>query len=272
GETRSLLAGAAHLLLDVVEDLFRGERADLRRVVLRVADLESAHGLDEPLLELGRDLLVDNEPLGRDAALTGVLHARRHGDLHCLVQIRTGQNDEWIAAAQLEDRLLQLRARSRRNAAARSVAAGQRGRGDGGILEDLFHFLAPDQQRLEAAFREAGLAEDLLDRQGALGDVARVLQQADVARHQGGCGESEDLPEREVPGHHRQHRTERLEALLGAARVGLDGFRSEVALGGLGVVAAAARAVLDLGESRPAELDYLKRTEAHTCILALYWV
>src|SRR5207245_2914776 len=84
--SRSLLAGAAHLLLDVVEDLLRGERADLRRIVLRVADLESAHGLDEPLLELGRDLLVHDEPLGCDAALTGVLHARRHRDLHCLVQ------------------------------------------------------------------------------------------------------------------------------------------------------------------------------------------
>src|SRR3989449_3915440 len=164
GEIRSLFAGAAHLLLDVLEDLFRGERTDVRRVVLRVADLEGAHALDESLLELGGDLLVHDEPLGRDAALPGVLHARRHGDLRCLVEIRAGENDERIAAAQLEDRLLELRARSRRDAAARSVAAGQRRRGDTRGLDDLLHPLAPDQQRLEATFRVAGLAEDLLDR------------------------------------------------------------------------------------------------------------
>src|SRR5207245_3109209 len=45
-ETRSLLAGAAHLLLDVVEDLRRGERADLRRAALRVAAPDSPHALD----------------------------------------------------------------------------------------------------------------------------------------------------------------------------------------------------------------------------------
>ena len=45
-----------------------------------------------------------------------------------------------------------------------------------------------------------------------LGDVGGVLEQPDVAGHQGRRGEAHDLPQREVPGHDGQDRPERLVA------------------------------------------------------------
>ncbi len=54
---------------------------------------------------------------------------------------------------------------------------------------------------MEGAAREAGAADEGLDGEGALGDVGGVLEESDVAGHEGGSEEAEDLPEGEVPGH-----------------------------------------------------------------------
>src|SRR6267143_3711278 len=270
GELRALLARGAHLPFDVLEDLLGRQRTQLGGVVLRVADLQRAHPLDETLLELRGDLLVDDEPLGGDAALARVLDAGGDAHLDGLVEVGAGQHDEGIASPQLQHRLLHLRACDAAQAPARRVASRQGGGDDARVLDDLLHLVAADQQRLEGALREARVAEDLLDGERALRDVARVLEQADVPGHQRGRRESKDLPEGEVPGHDREHRAQRLEALLGAARVGLYGLRSEVTLGVLDVVAAPGGAFLDLGYSRPAQLAHLQRHQAGERILALF--
>ena len=54
--------------------------------------------------------------------------------------------------------------------------------------------------------------EQVLQEQRRLRHVRRVLEQADVARHQRRRGEPDRLPEREVPRHDGQHRAERLVA------------------------------------------------------------
>ena len=95
---------------------------------------------------------------------------------------------------------------------ARLLAAGQRRARDARIVEDALDLVRVDQQRLERAVRKAGAPEDVLDQQRALRHVRRVLEQHDVAGHQRGRGEPEDLPERKVPRHHREDRTERLVA------------------------------------------------------------
>src|SRR5438270_434363 len=178
------------------------------------------------------------------------------------------EGDGRLASSGLEGRLLQVGGGGSRKAAARPVAAGQGGGGDPGILDDLLHFLAADEERLEAPLGIAGVAEDLLDGEGALRNAARVLEQADVPGHEGRSGETEDLPEREVPGHDGEHRAEWLEPLLGPARVGLDGLRSEVALGVLRIVAAAIGALLDLGDGGLAQLSHLQRHQAAESVLA----
>jgi hypothetical protein len=57
----------------------------------------------------------------------------------------------------------------------------------------------------------ARFVQHLLDGERAARHVARMLEERSVARHQRGGGKSEDLPEREVPRHHREHDTERIE-------------------------------------------------------------
>jgi hypothetical protein len=58
--------------VDLVPDRRCRERADLGLRVERIADLQRPHLLDEEALELGGDLLVDDEALGGDARLTVV--------------------------------------------------------------------------------------------------------------------------------------------------------------------------------------------------------
>ena len=65
---------------------------------------------------------------------------------------------------------------------------------------------ARDEQGLEDAGGEPGPAEEVLDEQRRLGDVRGVLEQTDVAGHEGGGGEAHHLPEGEVPGHDGQDR------------------------------------------------------------------
>ncbi len=57
-----------------------------------------------------------------------------------------------------------------------------------------------------------------------------MLEQSGVTRHQGGRGEPDDLPEREVPGHHREDGTEGAVAHHGADRTGVAD------VGGVGVL------------------------------------
>ncbi len=52
-----------------------------------------------------------------------------------------------------------------------------------GILDQLRDAVGADEERLEGAFREPGLAEDLLDRERAVGHVRGVLEQSHVSGH-----------------------------------------------------------------------------------------
>ena len=72
------------------------------------------------------------------------------------------------------------------------------------------HLVGADQQRLEHAGRGAGPAEQVLEEQGRPGDVGRVLEEPDVAGHQGRGREPGHLPQRVVPRHDGQHRPQRL--------------------------------------------------------------
>ena len=94
-----------------------------------------------------------------------------------------------------------------------SVTAAMRG-----IVDQRRHPVRSDEERLEGAFGKTRFAEDLLDREGAVGDVRGVLEEADVAGHERRRREAEDLPEGEVPGHDGEDRAERVVADEAAAR------------------------------------------------------
>jgi hypothetical protein len=55
---------------------------------------------------------------------------------------------------------------------------------------------------LEGAAWKACSTHKGFDGLSALGDISGMFEESDVASHQCGSEEAEDLPEREVPGHH----------------------------------------------------------------------
>jgi len=61
------------------------------------------------------------------------------------------------------------------------------------------------------------------------------MEDTGVAGHQGRRGEAEDLPQGEVPGHHRQHRAQGLEGHEGASGVGFADLVGEESGAFLGV-------------------------------------
>src|SRR5437667_278427 len=67
-----------------------------------------------------------------------------------------------------------------------------------------------------------------------------------IAVHESGRGEAEHLPEREVPGHHGEHDSQRIEADVALGRIGLTGLLGQKAGGLLRVVVAHPGAFLHL--------------------------
>src|SRR5207248_4015597 len=120
---------------------------------------------------------VDDETLGSDAALTGVLDAGGDRRLDRLVEVGAGKDEVGIASAQLEDDLLQIPPARLADAPPRALAARQRGGGDARVLEQLRDLLAADEERLEGAFGEARLPDEILHGERALRHVRRVLEE-----------------------------------------------------------------------------------------------
>jgi hypothetical protein len=108
--------------------------------------------------------------------------------------------------------------------------------------------MAATDEPAEGPRGEPGPGEQILHEQGGLRHVRGVLEQPDVARHQGGGGEPHGLPEREVPRHDGQDRSQGLIADVGirrahAARVG--GLVGQELFGVVGVIPAGGGALGD---------------------------
>ena len=117
----------------------------------------------------------------------------------------------------------------------------------------------PIKQRRERPFRIAGPSEQVLQRQRGLRDVRRVLEQADVADHERRRGEADDLPQREVPRHHRQDRPQRLVAHEAPTGRRLDHLVGQQRLGVLGEPAHRVGALRRLALGRGERLAHLRR-------------
>jgi hypothetical protein len=96
-----------------------------------------------------------------------------------------------------------------------------------------------------------------------------MLEHARVARHQRGSGEPEDLPQREVPGHDREHDAEGHEGHVAAGGVRRDHLGGEEPLGVLRVVVAHPRALLGFRPSLGERLAHLHGHEARELVLPL---
>jgi hypothetical protein len=159
----------------------------------------------------------------------------------------------------------------RRDRPARAFAPGQRHRLHALIGNDGLDPVGADEQRLEHALGGARAAEQILERERALRDVGRVFEQGDVPGAERGRRETNHLPERKVPGHHRQHGAERIEADgVAPVRSLAHHLGGEEALGVRRVVPASGRALLGLLLGRADELPHLDGHEtAEARLLAL---
>ena len=97
-----------------------------------------------------------------------------------------------------------------------------------------------------------------------------MLEQADIARHEGGRGEAEYLPEREIPGHHGEHGADRLIADEGAAGTRVYGLVGQQAFAVLGVIAASERALGGFGARGGDGLAHFERHQAAQAVLLVF--
>ena len=153
--------------------------------------------------------------------------ARAHGGFDGEVEIGGRHDDEGVAAAEFEDGFLDEPAGLGGDGAAGGLAAGDGDCGDALVAKDGLDLADFKQQRLKGAAGKAGATNQRLDRESALRDVRRMLEQADVACHQRGREKAEDLPEGEVPRHDGEHDAERIPAHIAVVGLGVGWLRAQ---------------------------------------------
>jgi hypothetical protein len=158
------------------------QRPYLRGRVCRIANFETSNRGDKTLLELGRDMLMHDESLRRDARLPVVDRSRPHGNVDGPGEIGAGHDDERIAAAELQHGLLEMAAGHTRDLTAGSFASRERRGGDPPIGEQCRDCVRADEQRLKHTGGCSGVAKQLLEGESTLRHVRRVFEQSDVAR------------------------------------------------------------------------------------------
>ena len=129
------------------------------------------------------------------------------------------------------------------------------------------HLVAPISRVWNTSGGKPARAHDVFDGQRALRHVGGVLEQAHVARHQRRRDETEDLPERKIPGHHGEHRADGLVADEALRAAGIHRLVGQQALGVLGVVAAGGGALGGLLARGLQRLAHFERHDARECVL-----
>ncbi|MCR5875727.1 hypothetical protein LRS10_17075 [Phenylobacterium sp. J426] len=261
---------ALHLVVHAIAVGDADQRTELGVVATRIAHDEGRHLARQRLFERLADRRQHDETLARDAALAGVHHPRLGRHLGRRANVGVVENEIGVAAAEFQDALLQHGAGLRRDLATGLDAAGQADGGDHGILDQGLHAGGGDQHSAEHVGREAGSLEHLFDGQRRARNVGRVLEEPGIAGHQGRCGEAEDLPEREIPRHHRQHRAEGAIDDLGALGAGkLEILLGEVGAGMVGEPIAGRRALFHLGATVGEDLAHLGAHQLGQMVLAI---
>src|SRR5581483_11556640 len=118
-----------------------GHWSYVRAVLHGIAHLEPAHLFDETGDKLVRNVLVQDEALGRDAALSVVDHSREHSRRESLLHVRAGHYDKGIAAPQFQHGLLDALARVPGDGASGANTASKGRALDAGIIENARHAL-----------------------------------------------------------------------------------------------------------------------------------
>ncbi|MCY1503749.1 hypothetical protein D9M68_378890 [compost metagenome] len=206
---RAFGQGGLDLAIEFVAQVEAGHGSDEGGVSLGIADLQRLDRRHEALGEGFGDGGFEDDALGGDAHLAGVVEATGDRSLHGLVQIGVGQHDERVGTAQLQHALLQCRTGLGRDGCTGADATGHRHHGDTRVGDGHGNQRRLDVDHLEHAFRQAGFSPDGGQQAGAAHHVGGVLEHIAVAAEDDRHRAAHDLPHREVPGHHGQHRAQR---------------------------------------------------------------
>jgi hypothetical protein len=140
----------------------RDERAHLRGLVRRVADLDSARRLDEQLEEAVVGRALDQDARACAAVLAGVVEHGVRGGRGGLLEIRVREDDVGGLPAELERDALDRRGGALHHAAADLGRAREADLGDVWVLD---HPLADDRalagDDVDDALRDAGFEREL---------------------------------------------------------------------------------------------------------------
>ncbi len=198
--SRARVERAPHLILDPLGGGLAAQRTQHGPLVVGVAGHDDGHLLGE----LGGELVVqavdDDEALRRIAGLPVVVEAAIECGIDHRIQIIGGEQDERVGAAEFEHDLLQVPARLLRDRHTCPLGTGEGDPADPRVGDRLRDLVVVGEHVRVAAERDAGVAEDLLDRTRRIGALPCVLQQDRVADDHVRPGEPRDLVERKFQG------------------------------------------------------------------------
>ncbi len=175
----------------------------------RIADFQRFDCGEEFLGEDVKHAFFNDDALGRDANLTAVLETSDRCRLDRFINVGIGQHDERIGTAQFEDAFLQRRTGLSRDGRTRAHASSDRDRCNARVGNSHGNAFRGDVDHFKHTFWQTGLLPGVTQLIGATHDVRRVFKHVSVTREQDRDRAAQHLPQREVPRHHRQDRTQR---------------------------------------------------------------
>jgi len=100
-EARAVIERALDLVVEIVQQVLAGLRAEVGVLLGRIADLQTVHLVGELSEELVVDVLMDDEPLRGDAGLPGVQGARARAGRGGGSDVGVVEYNERVAPAEL---------------------------------------------------------------------------------------------------------------------------------------------------------------------------
>jgi hypothetical protein len=179
-----------------VAQLVAGEWREARLLMHRVAvDQFRFDRCPQALDEVVGELLSNDEALRGRGALPGIREAGGERRRHRTLEIGVVEDDERVAAAEVQRHLLALLAGQRRDLTAGAAAAAEAHRGDHRRGDDARHLSRVDLQCAERIRCTEPFTQQLVDGERALGHGTGVLEHHAVAGQQCRHGDTEHQPE-----------------------------------------------------------------------------
>ena len=169
GDELTLAAADVDVARDLVDRARVDERADVGRLVEPGAESHAARAPLEALEQRLHDAPLDDHPRARGAALAGRPERRPEDPVGGQVEVRVGEHDDTVLAAELEAEALEAPARLLREHLPGRGAPRERDDGDVGALDDRIADLgAAPRHEVDDAGRETGLGHQLDDERRAM--------------------------------------------------------------------------------------------------------